>query len=473
MLHYNFTIRARYPNTVGMLAKITSAISKAGGDIGALDIIDICKGLITRDISVAARDKDHSQNIVSRAAQIRGIHIVNVADRIVQLHLGGKIEVSNKVPLKTRDDLSSVYTPGVASVALEIAQNPTAVWALTIKRNTVAVVTDGSAVLGLGDIGPLAAMPVMEGKCMLFKEFANVDAWPICLNTKDVDEIVRTVKDISAGFGSINLEDISAPRCFEIEERLKQELDIPVFHDDQHGTAVVVLAALLNSLKIIKKRIEEVKIVICGVGAAGIATAKLLLTAGASNIVGCDRCGIVYKGRSEGMNSAKEWVAEHTNPLNIRGTLADALEGSDVFIGVSGPSLLKVSDLKRMNHEPIVFAMANPVPEIMPEEAAPHARIVATGRSDYPNQINNVLCFPGLFRGVLDVRATTINEEMKLAAAQAIASLVSTRELCEDHIIPSAFNKRVVRAVASAVAKAAHDTQVARRTPRARPLRHL
>jgi malate dehydrogenase (oxaloacetate-decarboxylating) len=378
------------------------------------------------------------------------------------MHLGGKIEVRSRMQLRTRDDLSMAYTPGVARVCRAIADDPERACNLTIKRNTVAVVSDGTAVLGLGDIGPRAAMPVMEGKAMLFKEFAKVDAFPICLDTKDVDQIVETVKNLAPGFGGINLEDISAPRCFEIEERLKEELDIPVFHDDQHGTAVVTLAALINALKIVGKKIEDLQIVVNGIGAAGVACAKIMMAAGATNIVGCDSKGIVHEGR-EGLNPAKQWFAEHTNPDGRTGDLSDAVRGADLFLGLSVPGVLTVEHLESMNQDPIVFAMANPDPEIRPERAFGHARIIATGRSDYPNQINNVLCFPGIFRGALDVRAHEINEDMKLAAAEAIAGVIPPKELSEDYIIPSVFDERVAPAVAEAVAEKAKESGMARR----------
>ncbi len=355
------------------------------------------------------------------------------------------------------------YTPGVARVCMAIHRSPENVYKLTIKRNTIAVVTDGTAVLGLGDIGPEAAMPVMEGKAMLFKEFGKVDAFPICLATKDTEEIIRTVKNIAPVFGGINLEDISAPRCFEIEARLKKELDIPVFHDDQHGTAVVVLAALINAAKIVGKDISEMKMIITGVGAAGVACSKIILEAGGTNIIGFDRTGAIYKGRTDGMNFMKQWFAEHTNPTGFKGKLKEALEGADFFMGLSGPGVVEAKDLAKMNKNAIVFAMANPTPEVMPEEAAPYVRIMATGRSDYPNQINNVLCFPGIFRGALDCQATDINEEMKLAAAHAIANLVSPNELNEDYIIPGVFNPKVAESVAKEVVRAAIRTGVARR----------
>jgi len=463
---YSITMRVEIQNRPGMLGKVTTAIGEVGGDIGAVDLSGHGKGTVTRDITARARGIDHAQEIINAVRQVQGVKIVNVSDRTFLKHLGGKIEISNKIPVKTRNDLSMAYTPGVARVCMAIAKDVKKSYTLTIRRNTVAVVSDGTAVLGLGDIGPEAAMPVMEGKAMLFKEFADIDAWPICLATKDTEEIIRIVKALAPTFGGINLEDISAPRCFEIEERLKAEMDIPVFHDDQHGTAVVVLAALLNSLKIVKKRIEDMKIVVAGVGASGVACSKIIMNAGARNIIGVDRVGAIYKGRKQHMNFMKEWYAEHTNPFNERGKISDVIAGADMFLGLAGPGLITVNDLKKMGKDPIVFAMANPDPEIMPEEAAPFVRIMATGRSDYPNQINNVLCFPGIFRGALDSRAVTINEEMKLAAAYAIASCVGKEELSEDYVIPSVFNRKVSPAVAREVSRAAHRTKVARRTSR-------
>jgi malate dehydrogenase (oxaloacetate-decarboxylating) len=381
------------------------------------------------------------------------------------LHSGGKIETHNKSPLKTRADLSMAYTPGVARVCRAIYEDPDKAFQYTIKRNTVAVVSDGTAVLGLGDIGPRAAMPVMEGKAMLFKEFAGVDAFPICLETKDPDEIVATVKAIAPTFGGINLEDISAPRCFEVEDRLKAELDIPVFHDDQHGTAVVVLAALLNSLKLTGRRIEDLQIVIVGLGAAGVAVTKILLAAGARHVIGVDSRGALHTERHDyldgAMHPSKRALAEATNHDKRTGGLADVIEGADLFVGLSGARVLAAEALGRMNREPIIFAMANPDPEVSPEDAIKYARILATGRSDYPNQINNVLCFPGVFRGALDVRATQITEAMKTAAAQAIADIVTDDELREDYIIPSVFNRDVAPAVAAAVAEQATQSSVA------------
>jgi malate dehydrogenase (oxaloacetate-decarboxylating) len=459
---YSFTLRVEFPHRAGSLGKVLTAVGDAGALVGAVDIVRIGEQRTIRDITVNARDSEHGEQVVKAVDDLPEVKVINVSDRTFLVHLGGKIEVRSKMQLRTRDDLSMVYTPGVARVCRAIAQSPERAFNLTIKRNTVAVVSDGTAVLGLGDIGPKAAMPVMEGKAALFKQFADVDAFPICLDTKDTDEIVETVKNIAPAFGGINLEDISAPRCFEIEERLKQELEIPVFHDDQHGTAVVVLAALINALKIVGKNIEDLRILVNGVGASGVACAKIMLSAGARNIVGCDSRGIVHKDR-EGLNPSKQWFAQHTNPEDRTGSLSDAVAGADLFLGLSVPDVLTVEDLEKMNEDPIVFAMANPDPEIRPEAAIGHARIIATGRSDYPNQINNVLCFPGIFRGALDVRAREINEEMKLAAAEAMANVIPEEELSEDYIIPSVFDERVAPAVAEAVAERAKESGMARR----------
>lgn len=460
---YMFTFQAQYPDQPGMLASIASAVAECGGNIGEIDVVRSTPRSILREFHVSAHDAEHAGEMLARVKALPGVVVKSAADRVFRSHRGGKIEVRNKVPVATLRDLSTVYTPGVARVCLAIAKDPAAAYQLTTRGNSVAIVTDGTAVLGLGDIGPAAAMPVMEGKSMLFKAFGGVDAWPICLDTKDPDEIVAIVEAIAPGFGGINLEDISAPRCFDIEERLKKELDIPVFHDDQHGTAVVVLAALFNALRIVKKEPSDLKAVVLGVGAAGVACAKMIMAAGVTNIVGCDRSGIIYKGRPEHMNSMKEWFADHTNPGRLRGTIGDALEGADLLLGLAGPDLVTVEDIKRMNRDPMVFAMANPDPEIRPELAAPHVAIMATGRSDFPNQINNVLCFPGLFRGVLDVRARDINEEMKLAAAYAIADSVSKTELSPEYIIPSVFHTTVFKNVARAVSRKAIETGVAER----------
>src|SRR5437667_5298299 len=464
---YSVTVRLEIDNKPGMLGKVTSAIGKAGADIGAIGLVEVGKTTLTRDLSVKASDERHAQQVVEKVRAVSGVRVVNVSDRTFIMHLGGKIEVKGKIAVKTRDDLSMAYTPGVARVCMAIHQDPEKAYALTIKQNCVAVVTDGTAVLGLGDIGPNGAQPVMEGKALIFKEFAGVDAFPLCLATKDVDEIVTIVKAISPVFGGINLEDISAPRCFEIEERLQRDLEIPVFHDDQHGTAVVVLASLLNALKVVRKRLSDVRIVFTGVGASGIATTKLLMKAGAKHIVGCDRAGAIYRGCTENMNSMKEWFAQHTNPKRLRGTAGDALVDADVFIGLSGPGVVGLKDIKAMRRDPIVFAMANPIPEIQPEEAGPHVKVMATGRSDYPNQINNSCCFPGFFRGMLDVRARRVNDQMKLAAANAPAELVGRAELDPEYITPPMFARGGVPAVSEAVAEAAVRTGRAPRRPRA------
>jgi malate dehydrogenase (oxaloacetate-decarboxylating) len=463
---YSLTLRAAIRNRPGMLGRLTSAIGEAGGDIRAVDLVELVKDTIVRDFTINARDEHHGQAIVAAIRRVDGVRVVSVSDRTFLMHLGGKIEVHGKVPLKTRDDLSMAYTPGVARVCLAIREDPDRAFALTIKQNTVAIVTDGTAVLGLGDIGPQAALPVMEGKSLLFKQLANVDAFPVCLDTKDPDEIVRTVKHIAPVYGGINLEDISAPRCFEIEERLQRELDVPVFHDDQHGTAVVVLAALLNALRIVRKELGDISVVVCGVGAAGTATIRILRSVGVRHILGVDEHGILAPGRPAGMDPMKARVAQDTNPEGRRGTLGDAVRGADVFIGLSVPGVLRPEDVKAMARDPIVFAMANPVPEIMPEEVEPTVRVMATGRSDYPNQINNVLCFPGFFRGLLDCRASRVTDEMKVAAAHAIASVVTRKELHEEYIIPSVFNRKVAPAVAREVVRAAQRGGIARRRRR-------
>jgi malate dehydrogenase (oxaloacetate-decarboxylating) len=460
---FSISIRLEIPNQPGILAKVIATIAKTGGNIGDLDIAGFKKDRIIRDIVVSAADNVMLQQIIAAVKKLPDIGFIRVTDRTMMFHHGGKIEIRSKIPLKTRDDLAMAYTPGVARVSMAIHENPELVYDLTIKRNTVAIVTDGSAVLGLGDIGPRAALPVMEGKAMLFKTFGHIDAFPICLDTKNTEQIISTVKFISPGFGGINLEDIAAPRCFEIEDRLVKELDIPVFHDDQHGTATVILAGLLNALKIVGKDMKDIQIVVNGLGAAGASTIKLLLACGVGHIIGCDTKGILYQGRQENMNPIKEDIATKTNQNRIKGSLTKALQGADVFIGVSAGNLLHGRDIKKMAQDPIVFAMANPDPEIMPEEAAPYARIMATGRSDYHNQINNVLCFPGLFRGVFDCNARIINREMLIAAARAIASCIAPEELMEDYIIPSVFNHRVQENVAHAVREAALATGVARK----------
>jgi malate dehydrogenase (oxaloacetate-decarboxylating) len=462
---YSLTLRVEIDHIPGMLGKVASAIGDAGGTIGAVDLVQVSSGHTIRDITVETADASDWPRLTAAVDGVDGARVLDTTDRTFLLHVGGKIEVQNKSPLKTRDDLSMAYTPGVARVCSAIAADPDKAFQYTIKRNTVAVVSDGTAVLGLGDIGPRAAMPVMEGKAMLFKEFAGVDAFPICLDTRDPDVIVSVVQAIAPGFGGVNLEDISAPRCFEIEDRLKASLDIPVFHDDQHGTAVVVLAALLNALRLTSQEIGSIRIVVCGLGAAGVAVTKILLAAGARHIVCVDSRGAVSVDREDFQNgtmpAVKRELALVTNMERRSGSVVEMLDGADLFIGLSGARLFAGSALSAMNRDPIVFAMANPDPEVSPEEAAAYARVVATGRSDYPNQINNVLCFPGVFRGALDVRASAITEEMKTAAAAAIAAIVTDDELREDYIIPSVFNREVVGAVAAAVASEARASGMA------------
>ena len=462
---FSATLRLKLEDAPGTFAKVADAIGDAGGLLGAIDIVRVERGYKIRDVTVSAGGDEHLHRIAEAARAVDGVEVLRVSDRTFLMHLGGKIEINSKVPLKTRDDLSMAYTPGVARICQAIADQHDAEWNLTIKQNTVAVVSDGTAVLGLGDIGPEAAMPVMEGKAILFKEFAGVDAWPICLATTDSDEIVSICKAIAPTFGGINLEDIAAPRCFEIEARLRDEVDIPVFHDDQHGTAIVVLAALLNALQVVGKRIEDVKIVTTGVGAAGIATTDVLLAAGARNVVGCDEHGSIYRGRPDNPPH-KEAYAERTNPEELRCSSDEALEGADVFVGLSVPGAISAAGVRTMAKDSVVFAMANPTPEVTPEEVFDDVAVVATGRSDYPNQINNVLAFPGVFRGALDVRATTITREMEVAAAHAIASVIAPDELGAEYIIPSVFNRDVTPSVAAAVAAAAEAGGVARR-PRA------
>jgi malate dehydrogenase (oxaloacetate-decarboxylating) len=459
---FSATLRVRLENRPGTFARLAESIGEAGGLLGAIDLVRVEAGTKVRDVTVLAGNAEHMDRIAETVRKLPGIEVVNVSDRTFLMHLGGKIEVALKTPLKTRDDLSMAYTPGVARVSSAIAADPAKVWNLTIKQNTVAVVSDGTAVLGLGDIGPEGALPVMEGKAMLFKEFGGVDAFPICLSTTDADEIVQVVKAIAPVFGGINLEDISAPRCFEIEDRLRAELDIPVFHDDQHGTAIVTLAALHNAVEIVGKRLDELRVVVTGVGAAGVAVTKMLLAVGVPDVVGCDRQGVVYAGRA-GLTPVKASFAESTNPRGMRGSADEALAGADVFIGLSQPGAVSAAGIRSMAERPIVFAMANPTPEVLPEEIEGVAAVIGTGRSDYPNQINNVLAFPGVFRGALDVRATAITDGMKLAAAEAIAAVVKPEELGPDYVIPSVFNRDVAPAVAEVVARAAEDAGVARR----------
>ncbi len=455
-------LRLKIDNKVGMLASVNRVISEMGGVVGAIDLVGPEDGVLVRDISIFTNDPDHSDKIVESIKKIPGVEFVNFSDRTFLVHLGGKISIRNRIPVKTRDDLSMAYTPGVARICMEINQDPEDAYKLTTKGNTVAVVTDGTAVLGLGNIGPKAAMPVMEGKAMLFKEFADIDAWPICLDTTDTEEIIRIVKAIAPGFGGINLEDIAAPRCFEIEQRLREELEIPVFHDDQHGTAVVTTAALINALKVVGKNVGEIKVIVSGAGAAGIACTKMIMHLGVKNLIVCDSKGAIHSKRTN-LNPSKNWLAENSNPERVSGSLKEVIAGADVFLGVSAPNIIDQKDVKNMAKDPIVFAMSNPDPEISPEEASPFAAVMATGRSDYPNQINNVLCFPGIFRGALDCRSNTINEEMKLAAAHAIAGVVNDAHLNADYIIPSVFDNTVAKKISESVQAAAYKTGVARR----------
>jgi malate dehydrogenase (oxaloacetate-decarboxylating) len=451
---YSLRIRVRLVNRPGTLGRLAIAIGEAGGNIAGLEGFEAKQAHLDEDIIVNCSDETHQDAILRAIRDLDGVEVLEHQDRTFAMHQGGKIEVLPLMPTADRDDLSMAYTPGVARVCKAIEETPARVHELTIKRNTVAIVTDGTAVLGLGDIGPEAALPVMEGKALLFKEFAAVDGFPVCLDTRSAAETIETVAHLAPTFGGINLEDIAAPQCFEIEEALKERLDIPVFHDDQHGTAVVVLAALENALKIVDKKMTDLRVVIAGVGAAGVACAKILMEAGVPHVVGVDRKGAIYEGRDD-LNLAKQWFAANTNPDRISGTLPEVMPGADVFIGVSGPGLLTTDDLRPMAKDPVVFALANPEPEIRPEQAEGIAAVIATGRSDYPNQINNVLCFPGVFRGALDAGATAITEGMKLAAAEAIASAVDDDELAPDFIIPSVFDKRVAHLVAEASAAAA------------------
>jgi len=449
---YGITIRVDGAASSQPVAQITQVILAMGASITALDVVESVSDRVVIDVTCDAIDANHAELLTAEISKNPSLNVRKVSDRTFLLHLGGKIEVSSKVPLKTRDDLSRAYTPGVARISQAIAKDPADLRRLTIKRNTVAVVTDGSAVLGLGNIGPGAALPVMEGKAALFKRFADVDAWPVCLDTQDVDEIVRAVQIIAPVYGGVNLEDISAPRCFEIEARLRELLDIPVFHDDQHGTAIVVLAALTNALTLVKKDLKNTKIVLSGVGAAGTAVARLLVAKGAKNIIGFDKDGLVYRDKGDS-DPMRKWFVENCSPGDFSGSLADAMKGADIFIGVSAPNVLGEADIKAMAKDAIVFALANPDPEIDPVIARKHATVVATGRSDQPNQINNVLVFPGIFRGLLDGNITKITDDMLIRAADAIASCVSSEQLNANFIVPSVFDQNVVQKVAAAAAK--------------------
>jgi malate dehydrogenase (oxaloacetate-decarboxylating) len=467
---YSLTLRIEYPNAPGMLGRVTSVIGEAGGDIGAIDIITTARGTITRDITFSTANHEHGQKIIDAVRQLSKIDVVNVSDRTFLIHLGGKLEITGKVPMKTRDDLSMAYTPGVARISDNIVHDPDDVFNLTIKKNTVAIVSDGSEVLGLGAAGPLASLPVLEGKALLFKEFAGVDAFPLPLKVDNIDDMVTAVRAVSPVFGAIHLEDLASPRCFEIERRMSEALDIPVMHNDQHGTAIVVLAGLLNAVKITRKNLTSLKIVINSSGAAGLATTHLLLKLGVRDIIVCGHGRAFapdyeYSSDEPGTEIARAIVAQ-TNPRGVTGMLPEALQGADAFIGFGGRSMLTKEDIRSMNHDAIVFAMANPEPEISPDSIQDIARVVATGRSDYPNQINNMLCFPGFFRGLLDARAKSINDEMKIAAAEAIANTIGRDELHEEHLIPSIFDRRVSKNVSAAVSQKAHETGVARRPSR-------
>src|SRR3954453_10417300 len=465
---YSVTIRVELDARQEPLGRLTAAIAEAGGQLQGVDLVPGAgpEGKGVREFTIDAADREHWEKILRAIGSTRGAKVLDYVDRTMQMHRGGKIEIHNKYPLKTRDDLSMAYTPGVARVCQDNHADRAKAFEYTIKKNMVAVVSDGSAVLGLGNIGPEAAMPVMEGKAMLFKEFAGVDAFPVCLDTQDAEEIIRAVELMAPTFGGINLEDISAPRCFEIEDRLKESLDIPIFHDDQHGTAVVTMAALFNALKITGKPIEDLRVLMVGLGAAGVAVTKMMLASGVTNIIGCDRKGALSTTRADyeagEMSGIKRWYAENSNPDKLIGGPNEVIEGTDLFIGLSGPGLIEASSLAKMNDDAIVFAMANPTPEVMPEDAAPYVRIMATGRSDYPNQINNVLAFPGIFRGALDAGSPSIPEEMKLAAAKGIAMAVNEEALSEDYIIPSVFNRDVAPGVAEAVVQEARRAGIAR-----------
>jgi malate dehydrogenase (oxaloacetate-decarboxylating) len=461
---YTITIRCQIENHPGMLGRIATAIGEAGGDIGAVDLVRAERGTVWRDITVRVQDELHGDRIVRRVGALNGVNVLNVSDRVFLMHLGGKISVQSRHPVKTRDDLSLIYTPGVARVCRAIHRDAENAHTLTIKKNSLAVVSDGSAILGLGNLGAEAAIPVMEGKAVLFKELADIDAFPICLKSQDPDIIVQTVEQIAPVFGAINLEDIAAPRCFEVERRLGERLDIPVMHDDQHGTAVVVLAALRNAARVVGKRLEDMRVVVNGVGAAGTAIILSLLDAGVGEVTAVDRPGILSADAAQDLALMQRAVAERTNRERRSGGLAEAMAGADVFIGVSAPNILTPEIVGAMAPDAAVFALANPIPEGDPDMLAHHVRIVATGRSDYPNQINNALSFPGIFRGALDVRARAISPAMRLAAAEGLASVIGEGELSEEYIVPSVFNKAVVPAIAQAVARAAVAEGLARRT---------
>ncbi|UVT14477.1 MAG: NAD-dependent malic enzyme [Nitrospira sp.] len=461
--NYRLTVRLELANKPGIFARVAGLLAEEQANLGAVDLVSATKTRMVRDITFDVQSEEHGEKVLARLGKLPDVTVLSASDRIFLLHLGGKIRVASKFPISTRNVLSMVYTPGVGRVAQAIAKDKSKVYTFTSKSNSVAIVSDGSAVLGLGNLGPEAALPVMEGKVMLLRELAGIDAWPICVNTQDPDEIVRIVQGIAPGFGGINLEDISAPRCFEIEKNLKQSLDIPVMHDDQHGTAVVLLAALTNALRVTGKRLEHVRIVVNGLGAAGTACCRILLAAGAAHLLGCDKEGVILYGEADQLRACRTDLRACLTRDKPKGRLRDALKGADVFIGLSVGNVMTAEDLDLMTPDRIVFALANPDPETPPEVGVSHSAIFATGRSDYPNQINNALAFPGIFRGALDSQASEINEAMKLAAAEAIARVIPENTLSEDYIIPSVFDKEVVPRVARAVAAAARATGVARR----------
>ena len=463
---YSLTLRLEIESgRSGIAADLATAIASQGASITSMEVLDADHQRVVRELVVDTTSVENQDEVIAAVGAIAGITVIAAEDRTFRLHKGGKIEMVPRISMRSRDDLAVAYMPGVAAVAARIAADSAAAFDYTLKRNMVAVITNGTAVLGLGDIGAVAGMPVMEGKALLFKEFADVDSYPICVDTHDAETLIRVCEAVAPAFGGINLEDIRAPMCFEVEDALKERLDIPVFHDDQHGTAVVLLAALINACKITGHNIADLKVVVNGIGASGVACSKILLNAGVTNIIGCDTRGAIYAGRTENMNFMKDWYAAHTNPEGITGDLTEAVKGANLFVGLSGPGTFSVEQLKTMATDPIVFAMANPTPEIMPEEAAPYVRVMATGRSDYPNQINNVLAFPGIFRGALDVRARQISEGMKVAAAHAIAGTIHDDDLHEDYIIPSCFNPAVAVAVAAATRRVAIEEGLARIIP--------
>ncbi|SHK93720.1 NAD-dependent malic enzyme [Desulforamulus aeronauticus] len=458
----NLTVRLKLSNRPGTLAKVVNIIAQEGGSLGAIDLVTASLDYITRDLMIHLRERGHIEQLIQALQNIPEVQVIHVVDRVFTRHLGGKIEMAPKRPIENWEDLSLVYTPGVAVICEALSQEPDLAYKLTMKGNTVAIVTDGSAVLGLGNLGPTGALPVMEGKAVLFKQFGNVDAIPICLDVHDSQHIIDTVMALAPAFGGINLEDIAAPKCFEIEEKLRGLLDIPVFHDDQHGTAIVTVAGLINALKVVGKDLGSIKLVMSGAGAAGVAIAKILLQAGVRNLIICDRKGAISP-RDLPKEPSKAWLAQHTNPEGVQGSLKEVIVGADVFVGVSAPGLLNRQDIMKMSKQPIVFALANPDPEIQPEDIYDIAGVIATGRSDYANQINNALAFPGVFRGALNCHARTINDEMCLAAAYALAGIIKEQELSAENIIPSVFNKKVAPVVAKAVAKEARRTGVARK----------